>query len=490
MSLPAPDMHPGSPPRCSRDSLRLLDRCAHPMWIYGFDAQEIVWANPAGLAFWRARDVAALRQRDVSPKGPGTRQRLENLKHLLTATDMRQEQWTFYPQDEPVSLPVSLSLAQMDDAGLGLLVEGRAHDHGETDWETLAGVEQRTVEAVRQTSLMISMLSEHGFWLMHNPAAEGLMRRVGLHNVPNFDNFLAMFDDRALAKALREQAVTNGSARATLRVASRLPHIHDVTIRTITDPVTGHPSFIVSQQDVTRTFMLELRLQQALEKERQINETQRHFLSLTSHEFRTPLSIIAGSVRRVRRIAADDERVMERMDIIAQAVERMVGAIDKTLSGARIAEGKVPCTLVPTDLAPIITQAVAVQRQLHRDRRFSIDIQPLPPVMADAGIVEQILDNMLSNAIKYSPADKPVEIIAAVADGRVALSVTDHGIGIPAQEQQRIFDRFYRASNARGIKGTGIGLHAVRYFMALHHGTVHLESREGQGACITASFPL
>lgn len=490
MSLPGPDTHYQAPPFCSHESLRILDRCAHPMWIYGFDAQEIVWANPAGLAFWRTPDVAALRRRDVSPKGPGTRQRLDNLKHILSLQDMRQEQWTFYPQDEPVSLPVSLSLVHMDRFGLALMVEGRAHDHEETDWEALAGVEQRTIEAVRQTSLMISMMSENGAWLMHNPAAEGLMRRVGLHNIPNFDNFLAMFQDREQAASLRDTAAKNGSARGTLRIASSLPHIHDVTIRTITDPATGKPCFILSQQNVTRTFKLELRLQQALEKERQINEMQRHFMSLTSHEFRTPLSIISGSVRRIRRIAADDERVMERMDIITQAVDRMAGAIDKTLSGARIAEGKVPCTLVSTDLSPIITHAVSVQRHLHRDRQFCVTTDPLPMVMADAGIVEQVLDNMLSNAIKYSPAGQPISVAAAVVDGYVQVSVADRGIGIPEQEQQRIFDRFYRASNAKGMKGTGIGLHAVRYFMDLHHGTVALESREDVGTRVTASFPL
>lgn len=490
MRLPAHNSCLRAPPYCSSDSLRLLDRCAHPMWIYSFDAEAIVWANPAGLAFWRAPDISALRLRDVRPKGPGTRQRLENLRHILSLHEMRQEQWTFYPQDEPVSLPVALSLVQLDIFGTSLLVEGRAHDHAETDWTALTSVEQRTVEAVRQTSLIISMLSEHGLWLMHNPAAEGLMRRVGLHNIPSTDNFLAMFEDREKADALRAKAIVADGARGTLRIASKLPRIHDVTIRRVIDPATGQPSFIVSQQDVTRAFMLDVRLQKSLDKERKINEMQRHFLSLTSHEFRTPLSIIGGSVRRVRRVAVDDARVMERMDIIQQAVDRMSEAIDKTLSGARIAEGHVPCTLVPTALEPIVARAVSVQQQLHRQRKFCVTMKPLPAVLADAEIVEQLLDNMLSNAVKYSPADKPIEVDSRSDDGHVVISVTDHGIGIPAEEQSRIFDRFYRASNAKTIKGTGIGLHAVRYFMDLHHGSVCLESREGEGSRITLTFPL
>lgn len=481
---------PAAPPHCSTESLHILDRYGRPIWLYDLAAQEIVWANRAGLAFWRATDMNALRTRDVRPQSCGTRQRLKNLQHSLQIRDVHEDRWTFYPCGVPVTMTVRLSLARWDTDRLCMMVEGCTRDEERGDQTRLSNGELRTAEAVRQTSLMISMLSDNGFWLVHNPAGEALMRRARLYNMPHMDNFLTMFADPEEAAALRERAREHGEARERLRIASRVPHIHDVTVRRSIDPATGLPAFIISQQDVTRLFKLERHLQRKLDKEKETSAMQRLFLSFTSHEFRTSLSIIAGSARRIRRLAEDDPTVRDRADIIGQAVDRMNKVIDRTLSDARIAEGRMDCTLELMALTPIVTRSVAIQQQLHRNRLFRLDLGDLPDVPADSSAVELMLDNILSNAVKYSLPSQPIEVSAHVVGNRIEISVKDFGIGIPADDQKRIFDRFYRASNTGQIKGSGVGLYAAHHFMKLHHGSVRIESREGQGCCVTLSFPL
>ena len=110
--------------------------------------------------------------------------------------------------------------------------------------------------------------------------------------------------------------------------------------------------------------------------------------------------------------------------------------------------------------------------------------------MIDPAIVEQVLENILSNAIKYSPEDEPIQIDGRLQAQAIVVAITDHGIGVPADDMPKLFVRFFRSSNARGVKGTGVGLHAVRFFMDLHGGKVSLKSREGKGSTVTLTFPL
>lgn len=478
-------------PLCSRESLRVLDRCAQAMWIYSFGQERIVWANDPGQAFWNAtRDEDDVRLRNVRPTSPGVIQRLENLRHRLFIEDRAEELWTLYPNGVPKSAMVSAALVRLEDRDLGLLFEvlpqatvaepqGHAHH-----------AELRAIEAVNHAPLMISMMTPAGSWLMHNPAGEALVRRLGHSNVPNFDNFLALFDDRAQAGELRDRALDTGKARGQLRIAGLLPRFHDVALRRIIDPVTGLPALMLSQMDITRSKVLERRLERALRKERAMSETQRHFLSLTSHEFRTPLAIIAGSVRRLRVAIGNQQTLADRLDVVAAAVARMQNAIDKTLWGGRIEAGKVPYHPGPVDLGEIARRAVALQQELHEDRAIMVDIAALPRITGDAQLIEQAIDNLLSNAIKFSPPAAPVEVRGVRTAQGLEISVQDHGVGVPGDDLPRLFSPFFRAGNARGVKGTGIGLMAVRHFMELHGGTVDLASHEGRGTCVTLRFPL
>ncbi|MFM6830979.1 MAG: ATP-binding protein [Novosphingobium sp.] len=486
-SLRQPDRASDAPlPPGHGAALALLALIGRPVWIYDVDRARMTWANPAGLAFWGADSVEALCARDFNPEGRGTAARLENLRRALERGESRDERWTFYPGGQPAMRDCRLSGVRLADGRTGLLVDAGESTAAAGDFT----YELRAIEAVRQSPLMISLMSEGGHWLMHNPAAEALMARLGLVNIPNYDNYLALFAVPDQARRLRAKAIAKGHAQATLRLGGKALRMHDVLMRAVRDPVSGRLSLMISQQDVTRSHRLEQRLHKALARERAVTETQRLFLSVTSHDFRTPLTIIDGAARRIGRLAERGSAIAERAETIRATARRMVEAVDRTLGWASIAEGKVAFRPEPADLRALAAKALEGQRALHPDRVFTAAFGDVPLLNLDAGLIERSLDNLLSNAVKYSPPGEPVDLRCARRGRRVELSVSDHGIGVPQADVKRLFTRFFRAANTKGTKGTGIGLNAVKFYTEMHGGKVSVRSVEGEGATFTLSFPV
>ena len=186
----------------------------------------------------------------------------------------------------------------------------------------------------------------------------------------------------------------------------------------------------------------------------------------------------------------ENETVTERVRDIRKAARRMVEAVDNTLATARIAEGKFGIELRRGAIGPIIEQAITNRRALHPGRQFAVDLPFLSQLLLDPALIEQVLENLLSNAIKYSPADSLIAVAARLHAETIVVTITDHGIGVPAEDMPKLFTRFYRCSNVGRVKGTGVGLHAVRFFMELHGGTVTMTSEEGAGSTVTLTLPL
>lgn len=236
-----------------------------------------------------------------------------------------------------------------------------------------------------------------------------------------------------------------------------------------------------------RLMRNEAELQRALAAEREINAQQRQFVSMASHEFKTPLAIIDSASQRILAPGAD---LPTRVDRIRSAVARMVEIIDRTLSTAQLDEGRV--NFVPTrcDLRAILAEVR--ERQLSIAQRFTIALD-LPPgdlaLDADARLLEQVFTNLVSNAIKYSGSSTRVEITVRASYDTLGVSVRDFGLGIPRNEIDRLFTRFYRASTTLTIPGTGIGLHLVKQFVALHGGDVSVTSEAAKGSIFTVILP-
>ena len=236
-------------------------------------------------------------------------------------------------------------------------------------------------------------------------------------------------------------------------------------------------------------------LQEALEAEKQLCELQRKFVSMASHEFRTPLAIIDSSAYRleskVRDNQASDELILERIERIRQAVVRMTRLVESTLNGAQLEAGKMSIDLRDCDLTEILRTVCKEQQELTNKHLISLNLGTLPSlIQADPNALIQIFTNLLSNAVKYSPRSKKIYVKAYQDESQIIISVKDNGLGIGKDDASQIFNRFFRAETSAGITGTGIGLHLTKNLIEKHNGTITFESRVGMGTTFTVSLPI
>jgi two-component system OmpR family sensor kinase len=235
------------------------------------------------------------------------------------------------------------------------------------------------------------------------------------------------------------------------------------------------------------------KLDEALENEQRLTAKQRNFVSMTSHEFRTPLTIIDGHAQRLIKMCdrLDAASIAERGGRIRSAVLRMTGIMDSLLASSRMLDGEVVFHPTETDPTALLRDACQVHREATRGVRIHEDYQHLPAsIPGDPKLLFHAFSNLISNAIKYSVLGSPVEVIAGLEMDHLEVRVCDHGIGIPARDRKRLFERYFRGGNATGIAGAGVGLHLVAMVMKLHHGEVIAESLEGVGSTFIVRLPL
>jgi signal transduction histidine kinase len=240
------------------------------------------------------------------------------------------------------------------------------------------------------------------------------------------------------------------------------------------------PAAIVVHQDVT-----------ALKDE---------YIGLVAHELRLPVAVLGGFAQTL----IEDERggevrltdwQREALQGIDQATLHLVRLTDELLDATRLQAKRLELAREPTDLVALCRWVVARFQRTAPQRMLSLET-PLDHLVAqvDPERIEQVVDNLLSNAIKYSPENGPVQVMLRESNGApmASLSVSDRGIGIPAQQQARIFGRFERADNSRayGIGGTGLGLYLSRAIVEQHGGRIWFESVEGQGSTFFVVLPL
>ena len=234
-------------------------------------------------------------------------------------------------------------------------------------------------------------------------------------------------------------------------------------------------------------------LQEKLAEEQRLTLLQRNFVSMASHEFRTPLGVIDGHAQRLisMRDRLTAQELAERARKVRNAVGRMTQLIDNLIGSARLIDGRIDLYYRPTqlDLAALVREVCHLQRELTPNAQILEAVEPRS-MYGDANLLRQVLGNLLSNAVKYSPAGGLIRVSASEEGAQVAVVIEDHGIGIPEKDQQHVFERYYRGSNTSGIVGSGVGLYLVRTIVDLHGGTVSLGSQEGEGSRFTVRLPI
>jgi two-component system, OmpR family, sensor kinase len=250
------------------------------------------------------------------------------------------------------------------------------------------------------------------------------------------------------------------------------------------------PRTEVGRLGVALNAMLD-RLEDAFARRQQSEDRLRRFLSDASHELRTPLSSIRGYAELFRMGATREPREVEKaMRRIEEEAARMGVLVEDLLTLARLDEMRDPVR-EPVDLAAVARDAVDDARATAPDRVIALDAAADATVLADVHQLRQVLANLLRNALVHTPAGTPVDVRVEREDGSVRIDVRDHGPGLPTDDPQELFDRFWRAEGGRerGKAGAGLGLAIVSGIVEAHHGQVRAANAPGGGACFTVVLP-
>lgn len=233
-------------------------------------------------------------------------------------------------------------------------------------------------------------------------------------------------------------------------------------------------------------------LSNALDQQKKLNQVQREFVAMASHEFRTPLAIIDSCAQRIHRrkhklMPEDVDKFSNRT---REAVKRMIELVESTLSAERMNAGQLELELDECDPKQVILEICRRQEEMGSNISISTDLDMLPSkILADAGALDQIFTNLMSNAVKYTTS-KPIVKIAARCEGAdIIIEFSDNGIGIDSADLPRMFERFFRAKTSTGIAGTGIGLNLVKMLVESHGGTISVESEKGVGSTFKVYLP-
>ncbi len=223
---------------------------------------------------------------------------------------------------------------------------------------------------------------------------------------------------------------------------------------------------------------------------RAIEERRDDLVRTISHDLRTPLTAIHGQAQLLAKRAEQPDQVRQGAAAIVTSANRMNVLIQDLVDMSRAECGQIRLEPRPVPLLPFLEELRERFRWALDVDRLHFEVGPeVPPLVADPGRLERVLLNLLSNALKYSPAGSPVEVRAAVGEGGVTLEVEDRGLGIEPEDLPRVFDRFFRSGRVRKTEGLGLGLYISRLIVEAHGGTLEVRSVPGQGSVFTARFP-
>lgn len=233
-------------------------------------------------------------------------------------------------------------------------------------------------------------------------------------------------------------------------------------------------------------------LSEALDKEKELNEIKSRFVSMASHEFRTPLSTVLSSAALLGKytLTEDQDKRDRHIRRIKDSVKHLNDLLEDFLSLGKLEEGKVMTHVEDLDIKDFLDDtADEMKAILKNGQQIHVEYSGNGSFVTDKKLLKNILINLLSNAVKFSDENSPIWLRAACTHDRLLVSVKDEGIGISEEDQQHLFSSFFRGKNAVNIQGTGLGLHIVKRYVDLLLGEIYLESKLQEGTVITFELP-
>ncbi len=335
--------------------------------------------------------------------------------------------------------------------------------------------EQGKLEAIlRQMTDGLVMVDEEGSIRMINPAAEEMF---GISSEQSAG--------RSLASALRQHQVVD-----LWQQTRRSGGVRSISFEVTSKRIYLQGIAVLLERELSGSMLL---LFQNLTRQRYLETVRQDFISNISHELRTPLAALKALTETLAEGALDDppaaRRFLEQMDAEVDSLSLMVSEL---LELSRIESGRVPLNLKPTEACKIL--APAVERLSLQAERANLEVlldcpDDLPLVFADPQRLEQVVVNLLHNAIKFTPGGGRIDVSARGNRRDRHFSVKDTGIGIAQEDLPRIFERFFKADRARSKGGTGLGLAISRHLVEAHGGKIWVESVEGRGSTFSFFHP-
>ena len=264
-----------------------------------------------------------------------------------------------------------------------------------------------------------------------------------------------------------------------------------LTITPIKDKSKGVTGYLGVAMDVAEQKRVEVQLKEALQKEIKLGEMKSRFVSMASHEFRTPLSTISSSAFLAKKYAALDQQPKreKHLDTILSSVGLLTNILNDFLSVGKIEEGKMPVNHHNLDIKKQTEQIIdglSASKKVGQKIEYSHKGEQI--IYLDGHIYNNILNNLLSNAIKFSPKNSPITVTTVVEKQKIEIQVKDEGIGISSEDQKSLMERFHRGTNATHIQGTGLGLHIVSKYVERLNGKIYWESKENEGTTFCISL--
>ena len=371
---------------------------------------------------------------------------------------------------EQVSLPASNNeVGQLAQAFNNVSKE--LHDH----IMSLEAERSKFASVLEQMNDGVIIVDENGQIQLINPAAE-VMFDAKSRDVLNQSMAVSLRHHKIIT-LFRSSRASSQPQSTTLELSSLGLYLQGTAIP-LSETLPGNTLLIF--QDYTNI--------------RRLETIRRDFISNISHELRTPLASLKALTETLLEGAFDDPPAARRfLKRIETEVDSLALMVQELLELSRIESGKVPLNLLPSSPYDLIT-AAADRLWLQAERSgLTIAIecpQDLPAVLADPRRIEQVIVNLLHNAIKYSPSESEIILAARQHDSMIEFSVQDSGIGIADDDLPRIFERFYKADRARSKAGTGLGLAISRHLVEAHQGKIWAESLEGRGSTFYFTLPL
>lgn len=304
-------------------------------------------------------------------------------------------------------------------------------------------------------------------------------------------NYIETCDNEASrVSSLLHELVQEGSVDM-IEIEKR-GHFYSLTASLIRDEFGELTNILVVENNITQQRKNADFLERNLREEKQLGELKSRFVSMASHEFRTPLTTVASSAGLIKRYAenGDQEKIAKHADRIQNTVGHMTNLLNDFLSLEKLESGKQEMKTAEFDVCSCISEIKEDMFGVLKENQRLILSGDSVTIFSDPFFLKAILINLISNAIKYSPEGADIVVNWKVMDNQICIDVIDQGIGIPEEEQKLMFTRFFRAANVTNIEGTGLGLFIVTKYLDLLGGEINFSSKVNKGSTFTLKIPI